>query len=150
MVLVSAMVLARVVGLTRVMVLTCVMVLARVMSLLRGSNSLSARRARRTKSRGPKGLQIEVEARRALRLLVLWYWSTQKLIRLRAKSEDNHIWLTPNSCPIIHYGTQPKKECKKINLPIKKKCPTLSCAKSQKISFWHNIIIYQAERIQWE
>ena len=31
---------------------------------------LSARRARRTKSRGPKGLQLEVGARRALRLLV--------------------------------------------------------------------------------
>merc|ERR1719239_1572884 len=31
---------------------------------------LSARRARRTKSRGPKGLQLEVGARRAPRLLV--------------------------------------------------------------------------------
>ena len=33
---------------------------------------LSARRARRTKSRGPKGLQLEVGARRAPRLLVLY------------------------------------------------------------------------------
>ena len=32
---------------------------------------LSARRAGRTKSRGPKGLQLEVGARRAPRLLVL-------------------------------------------------------------------------------
>ena len=32
---------------------------------------LSARRARRTKSRGPKGLQLEVWARRAPRLLVI-------------------------------------------------------------------------------
>ena len=32
---------------------------------------LSARRARRTKSRGPKGLQLEVGARRAPRLLVI-------------------------------------------------------------------------------
>ena len=33
-------------------------------------HGLSARRARRTKSRGPKGLQLEVGARRAPRLLV--------------------------------------------------------------------------------
>ena len=37
---------------------------------MRGSHGLSARRARRTKSRGPKGLQLEVGARRAPRLLV--------------------------------------------------------------------------------
>ena len=36
-----------------------------------GSHGLSARRARRTKSRGPKGLQLEVGARKAPRLLVL-------------------------------------------------------------------------------
>ena len=36
---------------------------------MRGSHGLSARRARRTKSRGPKGLQLEVGARRAPRLL---------------------------------------------------------------------------------
>ena len=35
-----------------------------------GSHGLSAIRARRTKSRGPKGLQLEVGARRAPRLLV--------------------------------------------------------------------------------
>ena len=34
-------------------------------STLRGSYGLSARRAGRTKSRGPKGLQLEVRARRA-------------------------------------------------------------------------------------
>ena len=34
-------------------------------SPLRGSHGLSARRARRTKSRGPKGLHLEVGARRA-------------------------------------------------------------------------------------
>ena len=34
------------------------------------SHGLSARRARRTKSRGPKGLHLEVGARRAPRLLV--------------------------------------------------------------------------------
>ena len=34
-------------------------------STLRGSHGLSGRRARRTKSRGPKGLQLEVGARRA-------------------------------------------------------------------------------------
>ena len=37
---------------------------------LRGSHGLSARRARRTKSKGPKGLQLEVGARRAPKLLV--------------------------------------------------------------------------------
>ena len=36
-----------------------------IQSLWRGSHGLSARRARRTKSRGPKGLQLEVGARRA-------------------------------------------------------------------------------------
>ena len=51
------------------------MVFAHVMVLTRdgwwrGSHGLSARRARRTKSRGPKGLQLEVGARRAPRLLV--------------------------------------------------------------------------------
>ena len=37
---------------------------------MRGSHGLSAQRARRTKSRGPQGLQLEVGARRAPRLLV--------------------------------------------------------------------------------
>ena len=51
----------------------CVMVFARVMVLTRdgwccGSHGLSARRAGRSKSRGPKGLQQEVGARRAPRL----------------------------------------------------------------------------------
>ena len=36
------------------------------------AHGLSARRARRTKSRGPKGLQLEVGARRAPRLLVVY------------------------------------------------------------------------------
>ena len=39
---------------------------------LRGSHDLSARRARRTKSRGPKGPQLEVGARRAPRLLLFY------------------------------------------------------------------------------
>ena len=43
-------------------------------SQLRGSHSLSAQRARRTKSRGPKGLQLEVGARRAPKLLVFSYF----------------------------------------------------------------------------
>ena len=65
--------------LARVMVLACVMVLALVMALAcgmspwRGSHGLSARRARRSKSRGPKSLQLEVWVRRAPRLLVLLY-----------------------------------------------------------------------------
>ena len=42
----------------------------RCWSNLRGSHGLSARRARRTKSRGPKGHQLEVRARRAPTLLV--------------------------------------------------------------------------------
>ena len=41
---------------------------------------LSARRARRTKSRGPKGLQPEVGARRAPRLLVVKY-SYSKMVK---------------------------------------------------------------------
>ena len=40
---------------------------------LRGSHGLSARRARRTKSRGPKGLQLEVGARSAPKLLEYIY-----------------------------------------------------------------------------
>ena len=51
------------------MVIAKVMVLTRDKSL-RGSLGLSAQRARRTKSGGPKGLQLEVGARRAPRLLV--------------------------------------------------------------------------------
>ena len=52
------------------------MVFAHVMVLTRdgwwrGSHGLSAWRVRRTKSRGPKGLQLEVGARRAPRLLVI-------------------------------------------------------------------------------
>ena len=65
MVLARVMVLACVLVLAHVMVLTCVMVLACVMSPLRGSHGLSTRRAGRTKSRGPKGLQLEVGAQRA-------------------------------------------------------------------------------------
>ena len=42
---------------------------------MRGSHGLSARRARRTKSRGSKGLQLEVGAQRAPRLLVLDNWN---------------------------------------------------------------------------
>ena len=37
---------------------------------MRGSHSLSAQWARRTKSRGPKGLQLEVRPRRVPTLLV--------------------------------------------------------------------------------
>ena len=51
------------------MVSAQVMVLTRDESL-RGSHSLSAWMARRTKSRGPKGLQLKVRARRAPRFLV--------------------------------------------------------------------------------
>ena len=43
-------------------------------SFWRGSHGLSARRAQRTKSRGPKGLQLEVGARRAPRLLFHIYF----------------------------------------------------------------------------
>ena len=60
-----------------VMVLTHVMVLACVMSSLRGSHGLSARKGRRMKSRGPKGLQLEVGARRAPRLLVCYIFEKQ-------------------------------------------------------------------------
>ena len=42
----------------------------RLFQFLRVSHGLSAGRARRTKSTGPKGLQLEVGARRAPRLLV--------------------------------------------------------------------------------
>ena len=44
-----------------------------IIALMHGSHGLSARRAWRTKSRGPKGRQLEVGARRAPRLLVLIY-----------------------------------------------------------------------------
>ena len=70
MVLANVTVLAHVMVLADVIVLACVMVLTRIMSPLRGSHGLSARRAQRTKSRVPKGLWLEVGARRALRLLV--------------------------------------------------------------------------------
>ena len=59
------MVLANFMVLAHVMVLAPVMVLARVMSPLRGSHGLSARRARRTKSRCLNGLQLEVGPRRS-------------------------------------------------------------------------------------
>ena len=52
----------------------------RLWSTLRVSQGLSARRARRTKSRGPKGLQLEVGARRAPRLLVHLYSNLDKYI----------------------------------------------------------------------
>ena len=84
-VLAFIMLLARVMVLAHVMIVSCIMVLARVMVLApvmvlvcgvspcygvscvmspwRGSHGLRARRARRTKSRGQKGLQLEVGAR---------------------------------------------------------------------------------------
>ena len=52
------MVLAGVMVLAFVKVLACVMMLARVMSTWRGPHGLSAQRERRTKSKGPKGLQF--------------------------------------------------------------------------------------------
>ena len=75
LVLTCVMVLAPVMVLSSVMVLACDGVrpcygLSLVMSLWRGSHGLSARRTRRRKSRTPKGLQLEVGARRAPRLLV--------------------------------------------------------------------------------
>ena len=47
---------------------------------LRGSNGLSARRAQRAKSRGPKGLKLEVGAQRAPRFLVLIYFNGKSLL----------------------------------------------------------------------
>ena len=41
-----------------------------LVTCVQGSHGLSARRAQRTKSRGPKGLQLEVRAQRAPGLLV--------------------------------------------------------------------------------
>ena len=67
MVLASVVVLAHVMVLSLVMVLAFVMVLASVMSSSRGSHGLSVRRARRTKSKGLQGLQLEVGAPRLIR-----------------------------------------------------------------------------------
>ena len=63
-VLACVIILANAMMLACVKVLACVMVFARVISPTRGSHSRSARRARRTMSRGPKGRQLEVRARR--------------------------------------------------------------------------------------
>ena len=54
-----------------VTVLASVLVLVRVISPLHGSRGLSVRRGRRMKSRGPKGLQLEVGALRAPWILEL-------------------------------------------------------------------------------
>ena len=52
------------------------------------SHGLSARRAQRTKSRGPKGLLLEVGARRAPRLLVIY-----KIHRLIHDVNDSICWI---------------------------------------------------------
>ena len=60
-----------------------------------GSHGLSARRARRTKSRGPKGLKLEVGARRAPRLLVNSYnhiFSCQKRKHLTKEPVHESAW----------------------------------------------------------
>ena len=57
-----------------------------IIALMHGSHGLSARRARRKKSRGPKGLQLEVGARRAPRLLV-----TYNITRDNTITQDNTI-----------------------------------------------------------
>ena len=71
------------------------------------SHGLSARRARRTKSRGPKGLQLEVGARRAPRLLVAKYnpnWNqwlpveeTDNGLRLNGVYQSQKINLSPRN-----------------------------------------------------
>ena len=62
------------------------MLKSRCWSTLRGSHGLSARRARRTKSRGPKGLHLEVGALRAPRLLV------------HNKDSFNTLFIVPYRC----------------------------------------------------
>ena len=86
---------------------------------LRGSHGLSARRARRTKSRGPEGLQLEVGARRAPKLLVYIYLSMSymasswtaiailllplKCIPLTQLKDETNLFLQPclsQTCPV--------------------------------------------------
>ena len=64
----------------------------------RGSHGLSARRARRTKSRGPKGPQLEVGDRRAPRLLVssiksIHVSGLNLLLHLCCNRISNHIFI---------------------------------------------------------
>ena len=97
MVLASVMVLAQVIVFAHVMVLAQVMVFAHVMVLARVmvlavSCPLSARRSRRTKSRGPKGLQLEVEARRSPRLLVSYICITPP---------QYYILILESACPLL-------------------------------------------------
>ena len=71
---------------------------------------LSARRARRTKSRGPKGLQIEVGARRAPRLLVYYIiHSTNKDGKDQKQGSKINLWTHgPTNCSI--YKNSPARE----------------------------------------
>ena len=81
-------------------------------------NSLSARRAQRRKSRGPKGLQLEVGARRAPWLLVIyiigklwisafsWYSKTYFFILLAVRISVTHPDRLRNSfCVLAHSDT---------------------------------------------
>ena len=69
----------------------------RCWSTLRGSHGLSARRARRMKSRGPKGLQLENGARRAPRLLVVDNSIIQHLLGVpecKKATPDESFWFS--------------------------------------------------------
>ena len=55
-----------------------------VQCIVRGSHGLSAQSARRTKSRGPKGLHLEVRAGRAPRHLVFVYFSLLNFVQVVA------------------------------------------------------------------
>ena len=72
-----------------------------IQSALRGSHGLNARRARRTESRGPKGLHSEVWARRAPRLLVMLYWL---LLHIYMVWIYGVRWLEENWCAIGQWG----------------------------------------------
>ena len=77
----------------------------RCCSTLRGSHGLRARRARRTKSRGLKGLHLEVGARRAPRLLVLNIFTTDIKVSvvLDVGCQQFQTGATFNLCsPVLH------------------------------------------------
>ena len=68
----------------------------KMVKIVQNGTSLSAQRARRTKTRGPKGLQLEVEARRACR-------APRLLVSIYFKTQNNLSWSCKLGCMLYKF-----------------------------------------------
>ena len=108
-----------------------------------GSHGLSARRARRTKSRGPKGLQLEVGARGAPRLLVNRYFHCFSISRFS-------WWMEPLQSvkQVVVNKDLPKKIHNEIHW-IHKICQLAASSEREGIAMWGGNKKWHNQMTQW-